>query len=300
LYLPTKNKSLTIYREKDNIDILIVDNANKVVIAIENKVYANERVDGEDGGQLKKYEDIVKSNYQNFDQYFVYLTIDLEDASRKDWFNASYFMIVDSITETMNSNIEINTKTKIILESYIDLLKRNGIVNDKDLKELCEKIWNNKKYADAMDILLEYRITPISIIFDRLKKEYDFEGRFINLDLTGIKELYKTFHQVWADADLVFEIQLGYFGGKDESIRLIYFYRDLEKQENKELTDICEAIIGKEITKKNKIQSDILIIDKSNIEDKTTDSVVKEIINKINGINEKIETIVKNRHKAVC
>ena len=40
IYLPKNDKNITIYREKDNIDLLIVDNANKVVIAIENKVYA--------------------------------------------------------------------------------------------------------------------------------------------------------------------------------------------------------------------------------------------------------------------
>ena len=49
IYLSEKSKNITIYREKDNIDLLIVDNANKVVIAIENKVYANERSDGKYG-----------------------------------------------------------------------------------------------------------------------------------------------------------------------------------------------------------------------------------------------------------
>ena len=57
VYLPNKKRNITIYREKDNIDLLIVDDTNKVVIAIENKVYASERVDGEDGGQLQKYFD---------------------------------------------------------------------------------------------------------------------------------------------------------------------------------------------------------------------------------------------------
>ena len=59
IYLSEKSKNITIYREKDNIDLLIVDNANKVVIAIENKVYANERSDGKYGGQLKNYCKIV-------------------------------------------------------------------------------------------------------------------------------------------------------------------------------------------------------------------------------------------------
>ncbi|MBD3842951.1 MAG: PD-(D/E)XK nuclease family protein [Campylobacterales bacterium] len=71
VYLPNKKRNITIYREKDNIDLLIVDDANKVVIAIENKVYASERADGEDGGQLQKYFDIVNDKYKNFEnKYF--------------------------------------------------------------------------------------------------------------------------------------------------------------------------------------------------------------------------------------
>ncbi len=37
IYLSEKKKDITIYREKDNIDLLIVDEANKVIITIENK-----------------------------------------------------------------------------------------------------------------------------------------------------------------------------------------------------------------------------------------------------------------------
>ena len=44
LYLSKHRKDIVIYREKDNIDLLIVDDANKVLFAIENKVFAGERI----------------------------------------------------------------------------------------------------------------------------------------------------------------------------------------------------------------------------------------------------------------
>ena len=72
VYLPNKKRNITIYREKDNIDLLIVDDTNKVVIAIENKVYASERADGEDGGQLQKYFDIVNDKYKDFKNKYRY------------------------------------------------------------------------------------------------------------------------------------------------------------------------------------------------------------------------------------
>ena len=39
LYLSNKKRDITIYREKDNIDLLIVDESNKIVITIENKIH---------------------------------------------------------------------------------------------------------------------------------------------------------------------------------------------------------------------------------------------------------------------
>ena len=72
IYLSEKKKEITIYREKDNIDLLIVDEANKVIIIIENKVYASERTDGIDGGQLKKYEDSINQKYNDeYKKYFI-------------------------------------------------------------------------------------------------------------------------------------------------------------------------------------------------------------------------------------
>ena len=173
IYLAENKKSLTIYREQDNIDVLIVDEVNKVVITIENKVYATERIDGNDGGQLKKYEDIVKNKYDDtWKKYYIFLTIDLEEPSQGDeyWFRANHQMITDVIEHILQTNNDLSVKTKIILESYVDLLKRNGIVEDKKLKELCEKIWNNKDYKSALEILFNNRPNKLTLIKNMLGK----------------------------------------------------------------------------------------------------------------------------------
>lgn len=181
IYLSGKKRDITIYREKDNIDLLVVDEVNEVVIAIENKVYANERIEGEDGGQLQKYENIINKNYdERYKKYFIFLTINLEEPSKEKWLKASHQMIIDVIEHILKIK-EISIKTKIILESYIDLLKRNGIVEDKKLQELCDKIWVNKKYRDALNILIENQSSNIerisNIITDKLETinaTYDF------------------------------------------------------------------------------------------------------------------------------
>ena len=179
IYLSEKKKEITIYREKDNIDLLIVDEANKVIITIENKVYASERRDGKDGGQLKKYENIINQKYDNeYEKYFIFLTIDLEEPSKgnEKWMIANHQMVTDVIEEILKTKIDITIKTKIILESYVDILKRNGIVADEKLKILCKKIWDNPEYKKALEIINNYKpdiFNEISLYLQEKLGEYD-------------------------------------------------------------------------------------------------------------------------------
>lgn len=154
IYLAHKDE-LKIYKEKDHIDLLIKDKNNKKIFVIENKVLAGERINGEDGGQLKKYEKTVEEKYSGYKKYYIFLTPGLEDASQPKWLNASYQMIVDVI-KNLDSK-ELSEKAKFVLDSYVDLLKRRNIVEDYKVLELANKIWENPEYKKALDILYEYK-----------------------------------------------------------------------------------------------------------------------------------------------
>jgi hypothetical protein len=171
LYLQNQKRNIIIYREKDNIDLLIVDEINQIVFVIENKVYADERVDGDDGGQLKKYEKNINKNYKYYDKYYIFLTIDLQKPSQKSWLVANYQMIADIIENILNIK-ELTQKTKIVLESYVDLLKRRGIVADKNLEELCKQIWANKEYREAIEILNKYQ-PGVEELLKKLRENFD-------------------------------------------------------------------------------------------------------------------------------
>lgn len=178
LYLSKHKKDIIIYREKDNIDLLIVDEANQVLFAIENKVFAGERTYGEDGGQLQKYENIINHKYPKYQKYFIFLTIDLNEPSKDNWLKANHEMIVETLNE-ISKNKDISIKTKIIFESYIDTLKRNGIVEDKKLQELCLQIWNNSEYKKALEILNNYKPDIFSQISEYLKTQ--LEERYLEM-----------------------------------------------------------------------------------------------------------------------
>jgi len=230
IYLANKKRDITIYREKDNIDLLIVDEANKIIIAIENKVYANERTDGEDGGQLQKYENKINKNYNEaYDKYFIFLTIDLEEPSKEDWLKASHQMLSDVIENILKLR-EISIKTKIVLESYVDLLKRNGIVENEKLKELSEKIWSNKEYRDALNILIDNKpnnVVKISEIIINQLKEHNIE-----FYIDGYNGIYIRSNNI--SPDLYNEDQLYFFlsFGYDGIFIKIYINTDNEKFDN--------------------------------------------------------------------
>ena len=168
IYLSENKKNITIYREKDNIDLLIVDEANKVVITIENKIFATERTTGKtDDGQLSKYEDIVNDKFDSksenkkngYDKYFIFLTLNLDEPlkGKEYWMVANHQMIFDVIENILSTKQDLSVKTRLVLESYIDLLKRRGIVESNELEQLTNKIWRNQKYKDALEILYQYK-----------------------------------------------------------------------------------------------------------------------------------------------
>lgn len=169
IYL-SKKQNLIIYREQENIDLLIEDHDNYKIFVIENKIFADERIEGDDGGQLEKYEKNIKEKYsEKYKIYYIFLTPNSTNATSDKWLRASYQMITDVITHILKTT-ELLTNTRLILESYVDLLKRKNIVKDKNIQELCKKIWDNKEYREALEIIFENKPSKIDLIEEFLKK----------------------------------------------------------------------------------------------------------------------------------
>src|SRR5690606_3343507 len=62
--------NVQVLREWNKIDVLLVDEEQKIVVVIENKVDSKEH-----SNQLFKYKKIVESNYPDFKKIFIYLTV---------------------------------------------------------------------------------------------------------------------------------------------------------------------------------------------------------------------------------
>jgi len=303
LYLPTHNKEVVIYREKDNIDLLFVDNQNNTVIAIENKIYADERTDGEDGGQLKKYNKIVKKRYPNFEQFYIYLTISAQEPSEENsetWMVASYQMISDSIEEIINTQKELSDKTKMIFESYIDLLKRREIVSDTKLKELCDNIWKNSKYKEALLILNQYqpdvgdlREELQNYLTDQDINIYSYNNK--GTDFAIFTNNYKKAYPKWKDSikpesEVQLDIRFGFYIVKSS----IQFWVRLSDNASENTLQYFNKIKEKLDKPRSKKRIDIYAedmvddFDRFNIEN-TKSRIIEEFINIIQTVDDCFE-----------
>ena len=293
LYLQNQKRDITIYREKDNIDLLIVDEENKKIFVIENKVNAYERVDGEDGGQLQKYENIVNAKYdKSYEKYFIFLTKDSQKPSKDYWLVASYQMIADVIENILKTK-ELTQKTKIVLESYVDLLKRRGIVADKKLEELCRQIWANENYKNALEILCKNKPTNHKIISDLIIKELENIG-INNIKLYANKNndlIFKT-KSIDDKSKMEFNLDFDYWGIRlalyidvDDANYTIY-HKTLFPHKNKK-NHRNQIFI--ETEEWDKYISDISIENLANSIEKD----LKKIIDKIQEIDKQIKKIGK-------
>ncbi|MFZ2891254.1 PD-(D/E)XK nuclease family protein [Sulfuricurvum sp.] len=176
IYLSPANKSIDVRFEYKNIDILLIDEKNKFVFVVENKVFAQESSE-----QLAKYKNIVAADFPDYHCVGIFLTIDgsLPDEASTDgndnlqfylvaWYEKIY-IILQSILE--NENFSFSIESRLIVEHYVDLLLRRDIVTNNEIKMICEKIWINPDYKEALEILFANRPSKNDFIRNFLKNK---------------------------------------------------------------------------------------------------------------------------------
>lgn len=157
--------SALVEPERMNIDILIVDEINKLVCAIENKIHSDEHTN-----QLDRYKSTIDRMYPNHRKLFVYLTIEGEEASNPSYISISYNDVCNIIEEVISvERDKINREAKIFISHYTDMVRRFHLENS-EIQQLCDKIYAKHKKAlkiindNATDELAERRGALIDLI----------------------------------------------------------------------------------------------------------------------------------------
>jgi hypothetical protein len=142
---------IEIRREWNKIDLLIVSNANNLVIAIENKIESTEHSD-----QLNRYWDIITKEFPRFHKLFVYLTPEgLTPADESNWIIFDYGTIHSILMKLLElKRSSLNESVYVFLTQYADILRRY-VMGNPEIEEICKKIY--QKHREALDLIFQYK-----------------------------------------------------------------------------------------------------------------------------------------------
>lgn len=301
IYLPDTNREIKVYREKNDIDLLIVDERNNFTFSIENKINHTES-----NNQLKKYRKYIEKTYKSYTNYFIFLTKDESrpsessdegEINREKYLLSSYASIADPITNMLGKNKSDSSLTNeelFILEHYLDMLIRKNIVPNEKLSYLCEKIWKN--HSEALSLLIDHKPSGLQIFKSKLFEEIENN---INLEADAFYNYSNTLSDRRLNTVNWNKYHLKNTSGKYKEEPLIYFGIYIVKstmriwiirKDTNSSPEIWKALGGRKNSKRydpytvsNEDREKILI----HINDEIIEKEVKEIVKKLIKIDEK-------------
>ncbi|HEY7416671.1 MAG TPA: PD-(D/E)XK nuclease family protein [Ktedonobacteraceae bacterium] len=151
-----------VLREWQSIDILMLDEAHRLAVVIENKIDT-----GEHSNQLQRYWKVVEERYSGWRIVGLYLTPDGEDPSDERYLSVDYGMIcqlLEGLAQSRASTLGPDVLT--VITHYTQMLRRH-IVAESEIAELCRRIY--QKHKAALDLIYEHRPDQQAIIRDLLR-----------------------------------------------------------------------------------------------------------------------------------
>ncbi len=144
-----------VFRERHNIDILVLDEANGYVCPIENKIES-----GEHSNQLSRYLSIVKRTYPDLSPLPVFLTpgggrpAQRTDAER--YAPLGYECVADLISQLLENQVEgASPSVMDFLRQYELTIRRQVMNTPDDMDKLAYDIYND--HSEAIDHIIRTR-----------------------------------------------------------------------------------------------------------------------------------------------
>lgn len=137
-----------VQRERHRIDILILNEAEKFVCVIENKIDSFEHSD-----QLATYYQIVTREYPGFKTLLVFLTPDGLEPSNENYLPLNYAQVAGAIeTVYLAHRAALNPEVSVLIAHYLKMLRRH-IVTNSEIATLCRRIY--REHQAALDLIFE-------------------------------------------------------------------------------------------------------------------------------------------------
>jgi hypothetical protein len=146
-----------VYRERDNMDLLIELKAVRLVVLIENKIGARA---GE--GQLARYKSVLKNRYADQRHLLVFLTPDGTAPDEEEYIPFDYSELADVLDQIIERQGDLAPpEIQLALRHYVEMLRRH-IVPDEALRDIARQLY--ERHKEAFEFIYECRPTPESLL----------------------------------------------------------------------------------------------------------------------------------------
>jgi hypothetical protein len=141
---------MEVRREWRNIDILLLDERNRLAVIIENKVDSSEHSE-----QLQRYWTIVTQHYPGYRILGLFLTPEGDLPSDERYLPVDYALVHTLIRQLVEARAStLGPDVATLVTHYAQMLERH-IMTESEIAELCRRIY--RKHQRAMDLILEHR-----------------------------------------------------------------------------------------------------------------------------------------------
>ena len=163
------------------LDLLILDEGQQFLCAIENKVYS-----GEHSQQLTRYRRALENRYPDFTRRYLFLspwgTLAQDAAERKHWQSVDYGVIRQLVDETAQDFAGSGSAEVLaFLRQYADVLRRD-ILGDTEVRDLARKIY--AQHSTAIELIYQHKPNPQAETQEILKEmienrdDWEFETEY--------------------------------------------------------------------------------------------------------------------------
>ena len=229
-----------VFRELENIDLLLIDEKNKFVFVIENKIDSFQH-----NNQLARYRDYVDEQYPNttYQKLFIYLKPKKETVE-KPYIYLSYHTVRDTIKELIDDKDDkISDEILVAIKHYNEILERDIMNSEDELKKICRQIY--RKHKTAIDLITKnssnYKSDALNAMEKVVKSNVNLQE--IHVENNGILCLPNNLNNIkplkfgdWAN-DLIVYIHFISFaqGHKDACVEILMSPPKDKSDKNKKL-----------------------------------------------------------------
>lgn len=139
-----------VYREANNMDIVLLSKEERTAIIIENKIWS-----GESSHQLNKYLEQSRREYRDCNYIlYVFLTPKGYDSSNPEkWISLPYEDVINALENAVKEK-RIAPEVSLIVQNYISIVRKK-IMKERDeaLLRICNDIYN--KHRTALRLIFE-------------------------------------------------------------------------------------------------------------------------------------------------